>query len=106
MDERSTDTGREKTAEEVHGSTEAVDPAGMGSVGKRGRVAERHGIHPMTLYRWRKRLETGAAEFLKGTRPRVDPRMRELEQENQKLRDTVTLLSQELMALKKKMNLV
>ena len=69
-------------------------------------VAERHGIHPMTLYRWRKRLETGAAEFLKGTRPRVDPRMRELEQENQKLRDTVTLLSQELMALKKKMNLV
>ena len=68
-------------------------------------VAERHGIHPMTLYRWRKRLETGAAEFLKGTRPRVDPRMRELEQENQKLRDTVTLLSQELMALKK-MNLV
>lgn len=69
-------------------------------------VAERHGVHPMTLYRWRKRLETGAAEFLKGTRPRVDPRMRELEQENQKLRDTVTLLSQELMALKKKMNLV
>jgi transposase-like protein len=69
-------------------------------------VAERHGIHPMTLYRWRKRLETGAAEFLRGTRPRVDPRMRELEQENQKLRDTVTLLSQELMALKKKMNLV
>jgi transposase-like protein len=69
-------------------------------------VAERHGIHPMTLYRWRKRLETGAAEFLKGTRPRVDPRMRDLEQENQKLRETVTLLSQELMALKKKMNLV
>lgn len=69
-------------------------------------VAETHGIHPMTLYRWRKRLDQGAAEFLKGTRPRVDPRMRELEKENQKLRDTVTLLSQELMALKKKMNLV
>jgi transposase-like protein len=69
-------------------------------------VAERHEIHPMTLYRWRKRLDQGAAEFLKGARPRVDPRMRELERENQKLRDTVTLLSQELMALKKKMNLV
>lgn len=69
-------------------------------------VAEKHEIHPMTLYRWRKRLDQGAAEFLKGTRARVDPRMRELEQENQKLRDTVTLLSQELMALKKKMNLV
>jgi transposase-like protein len=60
----------------------------------------------MSLYRWRQRLEQGAAEFLQGTRPRVDPRMRELERENQKLRDTVTLLSQELMALKKKMNLV
>lgn len=69
-------------------------------------VADRHGIHPMTLYRWRKRLETGAVEFLRGTRPKVDPRMRELERDNQKLRDTVTLLSQELMALKKKMNLV
>lgn len=69
-------------------------------------VAERHEIHPMTLYRWRKRLEVGAAEFLKGSRPKVDPQMRELERENQKLRDTITLLSQELMALKKKMNLV
>jgi len=69
-------------------------------------VAERHGIHPMTLYRWRKRLELGAAEFLRGVRPKVDPRIRELERDNQKLRDTVTLLSQELMALKKKMNLV
>lgn len=37
MDERSTDTGREKTAEEVHGSTEAGDPERMGNVGKRGR---------------------------------------------------------------------
>jgi transposase-like protein len=69
-------------------------------------VAEKHGIHPMTLYRWRKRLDQGAAEFLKGSRARADPRMREMERENQKLRDTVALLSQELMALKKKMNLV
>ncbi len=60
----------------------------------------------MTPYRWRKRLDQGAAEFIKGSRPRRDPPVRELEQGNQKLRDTVALLSQELIALKKKMNLV
>lgn len=32
-------------------------------------VAEKHGIHPMTLYGWRQRLDQGAEEFLKGTRP-------------------------------------
>ncbi len=65
-------------------------------------VAEKRGIHAMTLYRWRKRPDQGAAEFLKGSRPKADPRMRELERENEKLRDTVALLSRELMALKKK----
>jgi len=50
--------------------------------------------------------ESGSSGISQGESPRVDPRMRELERENQKLKDTVTLLSQELMALKKKMNLV
>jgi hypothetical protein len=27
-------------------------------------VSRRYGIHPLTLYRWKKRLEQGAAEFL------------------------------------------
>ena len=69
-------------------------------------VAQRHGIHPMTLYRWRKRLEQGAAEFLKGARSKVDPRIRELERENAKLKEALALQAQELMLLKKKMNLV
>ncbi len=69
-------------------------------------VSQRYGIHPMTLYRWKKRLEQGAAEFLKGGRPRVNPEVKALQRENQKLRETVTLLSQELMLLKTKMNLV
>ncbi|MGO8821256.1 MAG: transposase [Desulfomonilaceae bacterium] len=69
-------------------------------------VSRRHGIHPLTLYRWKKRLEQGAAEFLKGTRSKPNPEVKELQRENQKLKDTVTLLSQELMLLKKKMNLV
>ena len=37
MDERSTDTGRGKAEEEVYAPAEAVDPEGMGSVGKRCR---------------------------------------------------------------------
>jgi transposase-like protein len=69
-------------------------------------VAQRNGIHPMTLYRWKRRLEEGAAEFLKGSRPRTNPRIRDLEKENRNLKETVTLLSQELMLLKKRMNLV
>jgi transposase-like protein len=76
------------------------------SVGNGVEVSQRYGIHPMTLYRWRKRLEQGAAEFLKGTRSRLNPEVKELQRENQRLKDTVTLLSQELMLLKKKMNLV
>jgi len=60
----------------------------------------------MTLYRWRKRLEQGAAEFLKGTRSKLNLEVKELQRENQRLKDTVTLLSQELMLLKEKMNWV
>jgi transposase-like protein len=76
------------------------------SSGNGAEVSRRHGIHPLTLYRWKKRLEQGAAEFLKGTRSKPNPEVKELQRENQKLKDTVTLLSQELMLLKKKMNLV
>ena len=38
------------------------------STGNGVEVSLRYGIHPMTLYRWKKRLEQGAAEFLKGSR--------------------------------------
>jgi len=43
-----------------------------------------------------------AAKDLRGTRPKTNPQIRELQRENQKLRDRATLLSQELMALKKR----
>jgi transposase-like protein len=69
-------------------------------------VAEKHQIHPITLYRWKKRLEQGAEEFLKGSKRKVDVRIRELERENQKLKEALALQAQELMALKKKMHLV
>jgi hypothetical protein len=51
-------------------------------------------------------IGAGAAEFLKGGRAKPNPRVKELERENQRLKDTVILLSQDLMLLKKRMNLV
>jgi len=69
-------------------------------------VAEEHQIHPATLYRWKKQLEQGAELILKGKKPRVDPQIRKLEKENQSLKEALVFQSQELMLLKKEMNLV
>jgi len=68
-------------------------------------VAKRYQIHPHTLYRWRKALEQGAEAFLSGKRRRVDPRIKELEEENRKLKEALAIETQESMLLKK-MNLV
>jgi transposase-like protein len=69
-------------------------------------VAQRYQVHPHTLYRWRKALEQGAETFLSGKRPRVDPRIKRLEEENRKLKEALAIQTQELMLLKKRMNLV
>jgi transposase-like protein len=69
-------------------------------------VAQKYPIHPQTLYRWKKALEQGAQIFLGGKKPRVDPRVRKLERENQNLKEALALQTQELMLLKKEMNLV
>jgi len=69
-------------------------------------VAQKYQVHPQTLYRWRKALEQGAQVFLSGTKSKVDPRVRRLEMENQKLKEALALQTQELMLLKKEMNLV
>lgn len=69
-------------------------------------VAQKHQIHPHTLYRWRRALEQGAETFLSGKRPRTDPRVKQLEEENRKLKEALTIQTQELMLLKKRMNLV
>ena len=69
-------------------------------------MAQKYQVHPHTLYRWKRAMEQGAQTYLKGTRPKVEPEVKQLRTENQKLKETVTLLSQELMLLKKKMNLV
>ena len=69
-------------------------------------VAEKYQIHPQTLYRWRKALEQGAQAFLSGKKTRVDPRIKELEKENQRLKEALALQAQELMLLKKEMNLL
>ena len=65
-------------------------------------VAKKYQVHPHTLYRWKKALEQGAETFLSGRRPKVDPRMRELEEENKKLKEALAKQRQELMLLKKR----
>jgi transposase-like protein len=67
-------------------------------------IAQKYQLHPHTLYRWKKLLEQGAETFLRGTR--IDPYLRRLEKENQKLKEALALQTQELMLLKKEMNLV
>lgn len=69
-------------------------------------VAEKHQIHPMTLYRWKRALQRGAETFLSGKRPKIDPQLRRLQLENQQLKEVLAIQTQELMLLKKKMNLV
>ncbi len=69
-------------------------------------VAQKHQIHPLTLSRWRKALQQGAQTFLSGKRPKKDGRIKELEEENRKLKEALACQTQELMLLKKRMNLV
>jgi len=69
-------------------------------------VARQHGLPAARLYRWKKQLEHGADEYLKSGRPKKDLQLRELERENQRLKEALALQTQELMLLKKKMGLV
>jgi transposase-like protein len=69
-------------------------------------VARAHGIPAARLYRWKKQLEHGADEYLLSGRPKKDAELRELERENQRLKETVASQALELMLLKKKMGLV
>jgi transposase-like protein len=69
-------------------------------------VAEKHQIHPITLYRWKRALQRGAETFLSGKRSKTDPQLRRLQLENQQLKEVLAIQTQELMLLKKRMNLV
>ena len=75
-------------------------------VGNGVEIAQKYQLHPMTLYRWRKALQRGAETFLSGKRPRKDARIKELEEETRKLKEALACQTQELMLLKKRMNLV
>lgn len=74
--------------------------------GNGAEVARSHGIPAARLYGWKKQLEHGADEYLISGRPKKDAQVRDLETENQKLKETISALALELMLLKKKMGLV
>ncbi len=61
------------------------------ATGNRVEIAQKHQIHPQTLYRWRRALQQGAQIFLSGQKPKVDPRIRKFELENQKLKEALAL---------------
>jgi len=69
-------------------------------------IAEKYQIHPQTLYRWKKALEQWVQTFLSGKRQKGDPRIRQLEKENKKLKEALVEQTKELMFLKKVMNLL
>ena len=46
----------------------------------------------------------GYANFLSGKKPKVDPRIKKLEDENKKLKEALVMQTQELMLFKKKMD--
>jgi putative transposase len=51
---------------------------------------EKHGIYPVTFYSWRKKLqEMGEEGLRRGATPAQIKRIRELEKENQKLKEIV-----------------
>lgn len=70
-------------------------------------VARKHGVQPNMMYRWKKRLEMGARELLRGKqgRGRKDEAVRRLEAENVRLKEVIVRLSEELTLLKKEMSL-
>jgi len=61
-------------------------------------VAWKYGIPPSRLYRWKKQLEHGADEFLRGGRPKKQAEIRELEQEIRNLKDTIAIQARELIS--------
>lgn len=106
MYERSTDHGTSQKAKEVYSPGKASGSQGMGAMWQWGRDCQ--GVRdssPHPLYRWRKAMEQGGETTLSGKRAKVDPRIKELEEENRKLKEALAIQSKELMLLKK-MNLV
>lgn len=102
MNERSTDRRRSKETEKVYSAAEASGFKGMGAKWKWGRgSAEVPDSSSYSLYPWKKALEKGAEAFLSGQRSKVDPRIKELEEENRRLKEALSIQTQELMLLKK-----
>ena len=59
-----------------------------------GNVTERErDSSPHPLYRWRKAMEQGGETTLSGKRAKVDPRIKELEEENRKLKEAPAIQS-------------
>ena len=97
MHERPTDNDRRQTAKEVHGQSKAGDSEGMGCHGQwSGSVPALwdSSVNPVSLEEATGARGSGVSQ---GNSIQAEPQVKELLRENQNLKDTVTLLSQELM---------
>ncbi len=56
-------------------------------------IAKRYGVHPYSLYRWKKRLEQGARQWLQGSKPRKELALKRLEEENRQLKETLAAVT-------------
>jgi len=62
---------------------------------------DRHSLAPSRYYKWKRQLEVGVKASLRNSKPLVDPRLKELHQENKTLKEMVLNLSHQVCELKK-----
>ena len=106
MHERPTDNGGRQTAKEVHSQSKAGDSEGMGFYRKRGGGVPAlwdSSFNPVSL---EEEIGAGGGGVSQGEPIQTEPSGKGTGKKNQTLKDTVILLSQDLMLLKKRMNLV
>lgn len=64
-------------------------------------VAEKYNIHPSSLYNWKKQFDAGKETFLGPKTPKVEKKIKALEQEISKLKEVIVQQASELSLLKK-----
>ena len=100
----STDNERRRAAQEVHSSAEAGDFAGLAIYGQRGGCVTATWDSSHDLVSMEETVGTWSSKVSQRQPAQTQPQIKELQRENQRLKDMVTSLTQELMLLKKKMN--
>ena len=107
MYERSTDSRQSKKSKKIHTAAEASDSQRMGAYWKRcGGSSEASNSSDDPVSVGQSTSARGSELFERQASQKKDAHTRELEEENRKLKEALACQTQELMLLKKRMNLV